>query len=343
MPENFYDAIRLDRSAPPQILGIQLDDLIAQTKPGGHNQQFLLQAKAILSDPGKKAIYDARLADPSAPPWSPQELHELAMAQLATAGQGGPPPPPGPPSGPWPPQQHPASAGDQFKQILAALPKWVVPVVAGAVALLMVVIVAASCSGGGDGGDSSTAQDRTATSSKKKATTAPTREPTLSDIKWYSSAPAPKAALRLTKQADLPFDSSTVNFDILQFQDKNIGVKGTPNSGNDTTCELVIFDQSMAQVSRQKYRPAAVGSECLGLPSPMSGGKGGPQSNMTAIQVAPGDGIEIGAGAAPASGTLDANRVDVSAVYKDQFADNAYWVILKNTPKLFRAELEWAN
>ena len=80
--ESFYGLLRLDAREPATVQAGKLGEMIAHTPPG-HNQQFLLQAKAILGDPDKKAAYDARLRDQK--PWSPQELHELAIAPAASA------------------------------------------------------------------------------------------------------------------------------------------------------------------------------------------------------------------------------------------------------------------
>ncbi|GAA2375744.1 cutinase family protein [Gordonia cholesterolivorans] len=98
-PFDFYRTLNLDPSAPPNALAAQLHQRISQTPPGPGRDQ-LQQALAILGDPAKRQAYDARLRNPQAPPWTPPELHQLA---LGVTGPTGPPAPPTRPGQPRPP------------------------------------------------------------------------------------------------------------------------------------------------------------------------------------------------------------------------------------------------
>lgn len=125
-PIDYYRALGLDSTAPSHSLLAQISHRIAQTPPGPQ-RHVMEQARAILGDPGKRRIYDQRLRDPQAPDWTPQELHGLALAQ----------------------SDQPAGGG--FTAKLAAIPRRVLGVVAGALAILVVLIVTlASCAGSGD-------------------------------------------------------------------------------------------------------------------------------------------------------------------------------------------------
>lgn len=78
---DLYRAFGLDRMASPAELAGQLTDKLAATPPGNavlHDQ--LHTARAILGDPGRRAAYDARLADPFAPVLDPQALSHLAAS-----------------------------------------------------------------------------------------------------------------------------------------------------------------------------------------------------------------------------------------------------------------------
>ncbi|GAA4746279.1 hypothetical protein [Gordonia alkaliphila] len=84
MPEmppsvDFYAALGLDRAASPRNLVAELTRRIGQTPPGPARIP-LEQARAVLGDLGKRRVYDARLNNPQAHPWTPDELHNLAMA-----------------------------------------------------------------------------------------------------------------------------------------------------------------------------------------------------------------------------------------------------------------------
>lgn len=108
-PSDFYRTLNLDPSAPPNALAVQLHQRISQTPPGPGRDQ-LQQALAILGDPAKRQAYDARLRNPQAPPWTPPELHQLALGAARPAG------PPAPPT--WPGQPRPASSGGRRKRTL---------------------------------------------------------------------------------------------------------------------------------------------------------------------------------------------------------------------------------
>ncbi|MGB6244657.1 hypothetical protein [Gordonia sp. (in: high G+C Gram-positive bacteria)] len=125
-PVDYYAALGLDTRAPHHALLAQLAHRIAQTAPGPE-RHLMEQARAVLGDSEKKSIYDQRLRDPQAPPWTPAELHELAMAQ---------------------PSRPTASAGITVK--LAAIPRRVLAAVAAGLALVLVLVVTlVSCTGGG--------------------------------------------------------------------------------------------------------------------------------------------------------------------------------------------------
>lgn len=125
-PVDYYRALGLDPASPSHALLAQLAHRIAQTPPGPE-RHLMEQARAVLGDPAKRAAYDARLRDPQALPWTPAELHELALARLS---------------------QSPAGGGLADK--ITAVPRRVLAAVAAGLALALVLVVTlVSCTGGG--------------------------------------------------------------------------------------------------------------------------------------------------------------------------------------------------
>lgn len=130
-PIDYYRALGLDTRSPSHALLAQLAHRIAQTPPGPQ-RHLMEQARAVLGDSEKKRAYDARLRDPQAAPWTPDELHELALAQTDRP------------------------AGNSIADKFTAVPRRVLVTVAGALAIVLVAVVTlASCTGGS--ADTSTA------------------------------------------------------------------------------------------------------------------------------------------------------------------------------------------
>ncbi|GAA2375758.1 hypothetical protein [Gordonia cholesterolivorans] len=122
-PTNYYHALGLDPAAPHDELLAQLQQRIALTQPGPE-RGYAEQARAVLADLGKRRIYDQRLHNPNTNPWTPGELHELAIAQ---------------------PTESTAGLLTQLK----AAPTRIMAIVAGALLIVLVIIVTAvACTGG---------------------------------------------------------------------------------------------------------------------------------------------------------------------------------------------------
>lgn len=78
---DLYRAFDLDRSASPNELVSRLEGQLAAADPANIALREQIQtASAILGDPGRRAAYDARLADPTSPTLDPAALQQLAGA-----------------------------------------------------------------------------------------------------------------------------------------------------------------------------------------------------------------------------------------------------------------------
>ncbi|MCQ4623589.1 hypothetical protein [Corynebacterium sp. CCUG 70398] len=88
---NLYNAVGSDRSKDAASLAAELDQRIASgvaTNPGGIEE--LKIARSILGDPQRRAMYDQRLDDPTAPDIDVAALRELAaLDTTGGAGQAG--------------------------------------------------------------------------------------------------------------------------------------------------------------------------------------------------------------------------------------------------------------
>lgn len=87
---NLYTAVGTDRSKDAASLAAELDERIASgiaTNPGGIEELHI--ARSILGDPQRRAMYDQRLDDPTAPEIDVVALRELAALDT-TAGAGQP-------------------------------------------------------------------------------------------------------------------------------------------------------------------------------------------------------------------------------------------------------------
>lgn len=79
---DLYESLDLDRSSSSSDLVAALDERLAQpthTNPGGEEE--LRVAKAIVGDPHKRSMYDARLQDPTAQEITIGSLRSLAWGQ----------------------------------------------------------------------------------------------------------------------------------------------------------------------------------------------------------------------------------------------------------------------
>ncbi|WOC14337.1 hypothetical protein [Gordonia sp. MP11Mi] len=182
-PIDYYRALGLDTRSPSHALLAQLSHRIAQTPPGPE-RHLMEQARAILGDVGKKQVYDRRLTNTYAKPWTPDELHALALAHPS----------------------RPARSGLAAK--LSAIPRRVLAAVAGGLALALVLVVTlVSCTGG----SGSTGTDAVADDSRPGAPASADCRPVSVDdttkAAWAKGA-EPGYAIVLTDAYPLPSDMS---------------------------------------------------------------------------------------------------------------------------------------
>lgn len=122
---DYYADLGLDPAAPSPALAARLTAEI-DAMPPGPDRVYREQARAILSDEDRRRFYDTRLRDPRAQPWTPQELHELALAA------------------PAPGSRVAAVVGTGARRVM-------VMVAAGLAALLVLLIALTACGGDSDG------------------------------------------------------------------------------------------------------------------------------------------------------------------------------------------------
>lgn len=89
---DLYDSLRLDRSLSCDQLALELDNRIAALGPqGGPRVPEMQVARAVLSDPPRRRMYDGQLADISAPPITPEDI--MVLAEMGTPSADAPHPP----------------------------------------------------------------------------------------------------------------------------------------------------------------------------------------------------------------------------------------------------------
>ncbi|GAC78790.1 hypothetical protein SAMN04488550_2918 [Gordonia malaquae] len=323
-PVDYYASLGLDSRAPSHALLAQLSHRISQTTIGPE-RHLMEQARAILGDVGKKQVYDQRLTNPHAKPWTPDELHELARAQ------------PG----------RPAASG--LGAQLAAIPRRVLAAVAGGLAVLLVlVITVASCTGGS--ADTTVAGDDTNRSNSGEAgdsnagkcwrvdnTDLPSAAfKDKSDRKWQ-----PRWVVMLTEAYDLPSSFagmattdwsggrvsavfSTPYEGLTQFQDKNVGV-AWPGVSRENDI-LAVVDPSGKVVAEYSEADASRAPKQFSLAKPQSSGF---------YRVEARDGLSI---PQAANGT-ETNMNFASAILPDAFDKSLLWVMMRGSAKLYKANL----
>lgn len=354
MPEippsvDFYAALGLDRAASPRDLAAELTRRIGQTPPGPARIP-LEQARAVLGDEGKRRVYDARLNNPQAHPWTPDELHNLAMAPAA-------------------PHQTSGIArfiGDGRRRIIT------LGAVAAALALVLVlVIVAASTGGSGGDGSSSTAADRSGNSTKdgESHTDAAGNEFVCGRMdrkvlyngkgaawpegRFKDPDARPARAFLLENQYDLPpaFDGltgletlSTANtpyyfvstkVGLAQYQDKNVGVNvATPLKGwtrETVRMNVAVLSQDGQLVSSNAY----VADQANEIPKPFDLQKDALSSGYYRIEAK--DGVTI---PSVAAGNKPTQNFALQ-ILPDAFAEDVYWVLMRGSDKLYKAGYYW--
>ncbi|GAA4741714.1 hypothetical protein [Gordonia alkaliphila] len=351
MPEmppsvDFYAALGLDRAASPRDLAAELSHRIDRTPPGPARIP-LEQARAVLGDPGKKAAYDARLNDPAARPWTPPELHNLAMATPQPSG---------------------------FARFTGAGRQRIITLSAVAAALtlvLVLVIVAVTSSGSGGDGSSSTAADRSSGTTKDGDlyTDAAGNEFMCGRMDrkgLYSGKSAdwpverfkdpdarPARAFLLEQAIDLPpaFDAltgletlSTANtpyyfvsttVGLAQYQDKNVGVNlATPLKGwtrETVRMNVAVLSRGGQLVSSNAYAP----DQASQIPKPFDLQQRTLTSGYYRIEAK--DGVTI---PSVAAGTKPTQNFALQ-ILPDAFDENVYWVLMRGSAKLYKAGYFW--
>ncbi|GEE00377.1 hypothetical protein nbrc107696_08230 [Gordonia spumicola] len=216
---DLYQIYGLDRRQPSETLAAQLTAQLNSTDPQDSLTRSRIDtARAILSDPQRRARYDAQLGDPAAP-----TLDEASLATIA-----GRPVPTGPRTG--------------LAGVFAETKARILAAVVGVLALILVVAVTAVACSGSDGG-SSTATDGAQKSSSQQRSSAQSSngecelQPSTGAVltRWRGSRPT--NLIKIHKQVPLPaeigdrlaagpgdgliYESTTY---IRQYQDKTISV-----------------------------------------------------------------------------------------------------------------------
>lgn len=309
-PTDYYAALGLNPAAPPHALLAQLSHRIAQTTIGPE-RTLMEQARAILGDPAKRQIYDARLRDPQAPSWTPHELHELAMAQ------------PG----------RPAASG--LGAQLAAIPRRVLAAVAGGLAVLLVLVITVASCAGGNGDDAAfSAHDSTVMDSGGNSRSDDQIRPNarLRGAEWKSVSDTPSFYLRLVEAYALPSDIATGlkecsgdRCSLAQYQDKNIGVVINNNTPGYDSPAVAIFTPDGALVSSRSYENGAT-PEAFDLQK---------KARQGYFRITASDGIVIPAGS---NGSEPEMHYGL-AVLADAFDKTAVWLLLRDGTHLFKANI----
>lgn len=307
---NYYTALDLDPAADSATLTRQLTARIDQTAPSPELHQ-LEQARAIVGDPAKRRTYDARLRDPAAPPWTPQELHELALAL---------------------PQR-----GNKIASLLST--RALAISAAALVAVLALLIGLVACNGGDD--EAPVASDNKVSPSshaQESPTTgcSPRKNNGTEDAEWSESSSAPDYTIALTDQFPLPPELKPLSDKdigkgelIVQYQDRSIGVAYAEKSGQsslDVTTTIATYDQQGKPLATKVYDERGKMPETFDLMEEYFSGY---------FQITAKKGIEI---PAVAGGTKPSQNFAMT-IRPDAFDDNAIWVLMKGGSNLYKAQL----
>lgn len=348
-PVDFYAALGLDRAASPRDLAAELSRRIGQTPPGPA-RTHLEQARAVLGDPGKRRIYDARLNNPQAPPWTPEELHNLAMAA------------------PQPPSGFARLIGDGRQRIFT------LAAIAAALTLVLVVVAVAVATGGDEGGPngdqaangSTTAADvddkgwftdaagekfRCSRTDRKalyggnnaawpegrfkEPTSRPNRVFLLEN--QYALPPAfdALAGLETLSAANTPYYFVSTKVGLAQYQDRNVGVNlAAPLKGwtrETVRMNVAVLSRDGQLVSSNAYAP----DQASQAPKPFDLEKQALTSGYYRIEAK--DGVTI---PSVAAGTKPAQNFALQ-ILPDAFDDNVYWVLMRGSDKLYKAGYYW--
>lgn len=321
-PTNYYHALGLDPAAPHDELLAQLQQRIALTPPGPE-RGYAEQARAVLADLGKRRIYDQRLHNPNANPWTPGELHELAIAQPSRPAASG--------------------IGAQF----AAIPRRILATVAGALLVVLIVIVTAvSCASGSSdvasGDNPASGADEgpgsLAPSNADKVTCDLISTKLIGKAAWLGSNSRPDYAVVVTHAFDVPSplgpdiakvtDADTSNLGINQYQDKSIGIHATYRPDRvvfQREAVVATYTPDGHLISTKKY-PA------LGTPPAFDL----QISERTHYhQIVAVDGITIPAGA----GGTEPGQTYALSMRPDAFDHEAVWMLLRGGNKLYKGTL----
>ena len=320
-PVDYYSALGLNPASPAHALLAQLSHRIAQTTIGPE-RHLMEQARAILGDPEKKQVYDTRLRDPQAPPWTPAELHELAIAQSTR------------------------SATGLLAQLKAAPTRILTAVAGGLLIVLVVVITAVSCTGGSsdvaNGDNPASGADEgpesSAPSHADKVTCDLISTKLIGKAAWLGSNSRPDYAVVVTHAFDVPSplgpdiakvtDADTSNLGINQYQNKSIGIHATYRPDRvvfQREAVIATFTPDGRLISTKKY-PA------LGTPPAFDL----QISERTHYhQIVAVDGITIPAGA----GGTEPGQTYALSMRPDAFDHESVWMLLRGGDKLYKGTL----
>jgi len=292
----------------------------------GRERQILEQARAILSDPGKREYYDARLNNPHAPAWTPRELHELALA---------------------PSSQPPAPGG--LAASFAAIPRRILALIAGGLGLILVgAIVLASCTGGGGSDVATSGNDNTGSSDDSgSASCAQQLAAGVKRAGWAKGSIAPLYTIVLTGQhqtsakvaALLPTSQlspyyaanySASGIRLVQYQDKNVGltldVRTDENSRAVETNYLDVFSPDGKLVSSATYAKKAEMPATFDLQESLTSGY---------HHIVAGQGVTI----PPTAVGAEAAQTYATVILPDAFDKTALWVLLRGGDQLYKGTL----
>ncbi len=314
---DLYAIHNLDRQRTPEALGAQLTaQRNAAADTLAHSR--IDTARAILSDPGLRARYDAMLADPTA------TVDESTLAAIAGR--------------PVPQASRRSPFAEPKARILAGA--------AALIALVLVIAVIAVVAGGGGDDAGTTATDQGKPSSPSSSSSGVTRadreawrgKTDNDDLKradWPDDE-APNATVHLTKATALPVDVADAfanNFNdcdavtcrIEQYQDKSIGVYAKPT--------LALYGQDGALMSTKTYLPTELPAH-FDRAHALSAGY---------FHVTADAGIEI-----PAAAAGNAEHMNYAiGILPDAFDDTKFWVLLRGGTAVYQADVratpEWLD
>ncbi|EGD57136.1 hypothetical protein [Gordonia neofelifaecis] len=317
-PVDYYQALALNPSATSEALLPALNQRVALSPPGPE-RAYAEQARAVLADPGKRRVYDQRLHNPHAKPWTPQELHELAVAQSTRSATG-------------------------FLAQLKTAPTRILATVAGVLLVgLVVIIVAVSCTGGGT---TDVASNPDASNSKPDANTGAgdasceqIQGSLVEKAAWTRGDPG--YAVVLTQATDLPTPIATglaeSNFDGLgtggklgQLQDKGVFVVIDAWFNRDMTDHAAVF--SADGTLRESLKRPTMSSGPANWPKSFDLEK---DDTHGYHHITAGQGVQI---PAEAGGTKPGQTYAL-AILPDAFDDDVVWVLLRGGKQLYKGTL----